>query len=256
MSNVLRVHRESEAVSRREAELLGKVLPTLSGDDSLQSRYAAFRSLISGFHVHSAELPYIKFPELSLMARADECALPYLAITDHNSVAGLRQVLKWRQQYKVEVIPGVEITANLENTQVSVHVLGYGIDPEILSHDDPTNAMQTQLAMNTREAIHLINYAGGVSVLAHPGHNLLHRGDYPKRVLQELKGQGLAGVEAFTPKHSQQKAMYYVRLADELGLTVFGGSDLHDDLNMMRPMPDGVKVKSWPTIDAIKSRKK
>jgi hypothetical protein len=71
------------------------------------------------------------------------------------------------------------------------------------------------------EAVRLIRSAGGVPVLAHPGLN------NSSRLLEELIGAGLAGLEAFHPIHSWEQAFYYQRLAEEHGLIVTGGSDFH-----------------------------
>jgi predicted metal-dependent phosphoesterase TrpH len=72
-----------------------------------------------------------------------------------------------------------------------------------------------------RQALALIRSAGGVPVLAHPG--TANRDE----LIPELADQGLAGIEAWHPKHSPTQVVEYRRLAGELGLVASGGSDFH-----------------------------
>ena len=46
---------------------------------------------------------------------------------------------------------------------------------------------------------------------------------------QELKGLGLAGIEAIYSEHTPEQEALYLKLAGELGLLVTGGSDFHGD---------------------------
>lgn len=75
--------------------------------------------------------------------------------------------------------------------------------------------------LDPAEAVRLIQEAGGVPVLAHPGLNT------STQLIIELVGAGLAGLEAYHPVHSREQASYYHRLAIENGLIVTGGSDYH-----------------------------
>lgn len=71
------------------------------------------------------------------------------------------------------------------------------------------------------EAINIINKAGGVSVLAHPGQNNAHE------LLDMLMNAGLAGLEVYHPAHSREQEYFYFSLAREHGLIITGGSDYH-----------------------------
>jgi len=72
------------------------------------------------------------------------------------------------------------------------------------------------------EAVHMIREADGCPVLAHPGLIVGER-DLPSRLVPE----GLAGLEAYHPEHSAADTQRLLRLAQELGLLVTGGSDSH-----------------------------
>lgn len=74
----------------------------------------------------------------------------------------------------------------------------------------------------------IINRAGGVASLAHPG--LLKRDD----LIPAMVSAGLAAVEAFHSEHDQAATDHYLALADRLGILVSGGSDYHGDAERRR----------------------
>ncbi|MGB4581097.1 MAG: PHP domain-containing protein [Coriobacteriia bacterium] len=71
------------------------------------------------------------------------------------------------------------------------------------------------------EVIGWIRNAGGVAVLAHPG--LRDVDD----LVPGLVDAGLAGIEAYHSAHDAETVQHYVRMAEQLGLIVTGGSDFH-----------------------------
>jgi predicted metal-dependent phosphoesterase TrpH len=71
------------------------------------------------------------------------------------------------------------------------------------------------------QAIQLVQEAGGVAVLAHPG----QIGD--ESLIRALATAGLRGLEAFHPSHPPLLCQHYQELAGSLGLLVTGGSDYH-----------------------------
>jgi len=76
--------------------------------------------------------------------------------------------------------------------------------------------------LGAREAIELLRSAGAAATLAHPGVNRIERGD-----LEQLKGYGLVGVEAYHPEHHPSLREKYQRIALELDLVPTAGSDYH-----------------------------
>ena len=78
--------------------------------------------------------------------------------------------------------------------------------------------------LNAREAIELIRAAGGLPVAAHPG---LITTDDLEGLISELRRDGLGGIEAFYPAHSDEDVRRYCQLAGRLGLVVTCGSDSH-----------------------------
>jgi len=76
-------------------------------------------------------------------------------------------------------------------------------------------------AFHPQEAIALVHAANGVSVLAHPGPQLLDV------VIERLVDVGLRGIEVWHPQHTPTTIRRYRALAERLDLVETGGSDFH-----------------------------
>lgn len=100
--------------------------------------------------------------------------------------------------------------------------------------------------LTVSQAIALIDSAGGIPVIAHPGQN---HGDcfWLKERFAELKDVGLKGIECYHMAHSQQQTIMFHRIAKELGLLVTGGSDYH---GMIKTVGIGDGMQYWRTKDA------
>jgi 3',5'-nucleoside bisphosphate phosphatase len=79
------------------------------------------------------------------------------------------------------------------------------------------------------EAIAMIREAQGAPILAHPFTLGLGTAFALKNTLRELQALGLAGIEAFYSEHTPEQEALYLKLAQELGLLVTGGSDYHGE---------------------------
>ena len=84
------------------------------------------------------------------------------------------------------------------------------------------------------EAIQLIQAAGGLAFLAHPGIGA------PRRYLARLMELPFDGIEAYHSKHSPGQVDQFLRVAAERELLVSGGSDCHGAL---KTKPDMGKVR-------------
>lgn len=80
------------------------------------------------------------------------------------------------------------------------------------------------------ETISIIRAAGGIPVLAHP---FFYQGSGfgdLKRLIQQLAGNGLMGIEVYYPEHDAAFTRQLEILAGELNLLMTGGSDFHGAL--------------------------
>lgn len=76
------------------------------------------------------------------------------------------------------------------------------------------------------QAIDIINSAGGIAVIAHPGRVELNKARLRELIIN-LASAGLGGIEAVYFTHTAYETAYFKEFAEELGLAVTGGSDTH-----------------------------
>lgn len=85
-------------------------------------------------HAHSVYSDGTRTPE-RLVAEAAAAGVRTLGLTDHDTVAGVAEALRFGEAAGVRVIPGVELSTSLplgveEVRRVPIHLLGYLVDPE------------------------------------------------------------------------------------------------------------------------------
>ena len=98
-------------------------------------------------HTHTLHSDGTDTPE-ALVAVAQRKEISCVAITDHDSVEGVEAAMAEGLRRGVEVISGVELTAELDKTEV--HILGYMVD-----HRDPEfKAKLVELRANRVERIY------------------------------------------------------------------------------------------------------
>lgn len=76
-------------------------------------------------HVHTRASDGMISPEEAVKL-AKEAGLVAVGVADHDSIDGLETALEAGKRYGIEVIPGVELSAEAEATEV--HIIGYYID--------------------------------------------------------------------------------------------------------------------------------
>lgn len=79
--------------------------------------------------------------------------------------------------------------------------------------------------ISIEESIELINNAGGLPVLAHPG--LINN----KEIIGYCVEKGIKGIEAIHSKHTSEDVLVFKAIAKKHDLIVTGGSDFHGDRN-------------------------
>jgi len=89
------------------------------------------------------------------------------------------------------------------------------------------SAYVDKFRFTAKEALHFINEAKGVAVLAHP--NTLNMNGYSEleNLILRLTEEGLKGIEVYYPEHSPLEVARYKTLAERYGLLITGGTDYH-----------------------------
>ncbi len=102
--------------------------------------------------------------------------------------------------------------------------------------------------LDYREAIAMIKSSGGVAVLAHPVVT-----DVDERIPEYVKN-GLRGIEVYHSKQNTSDNQKYLKIADEYGLLITGGSDCHG--NVYGKMLLGTAGVNKRSVDEIRESAK
>ena len=118
---------------------------------------------------------------------------------------------------------------HLADALITLHVVkdrGEAFD-QFLNNDSPFYV--SHISPNPIEAINLVNGAGGVSILAHPGANA-RNDQISETAIAEIAAMAEAGLTALEADHRDHNPSIRSQLrgiADDLGLLVTGASDFH-----------------------------
>lgn len=263
-------------------------------------------------HMHTFHSDGYHSPE-KLIEKAKSHGIKILSITDHDSVNGIGKATQYAAQYGIEVIPGVEISTDIRDTEV--HILGYFVDPNnkdlehylnffreerhkrasrmvnklnilgldisiddvlVFAKDSAVGrphvaqallakgqvksffeafykyignhapAYERKVHLSPQSAFKIINDAGGLSFIAHPG-------NMPEILIKELIDAGVDGIEVIHPSHSPEQVKFYRGIVIEYFLLESGGSDYHggkreDDENL------GKYYTSTKVVDTMRTR--
>jgi len=263
-------------------------------------------------HTHTNHSDGYNSPE-KLVKKVHSQGISVLSITDHDSTNGLTEAMEYADKFGIEIIPGVEISSDIRDTEV--HILGYFIDPknEELEHylhffrderfkrairivkklnilglditidevmkfaknsavgrphiaqallekgqvksffeafykyiGNHAPAYERKVHLSPQSAFKIINDAGGLSFIAHPG-------NMPEILIKELIDAGVDGIEVIHPSHSPEQVRFYRGIVNEYFLLESGGSDYHggrreDDDNL------GKYYTTIKVIDAMRTR--
>jgi len=78
-------------------------------------------------HMHTNFSDGFNSPE-NLIEKANNRDIKILSITDHDNTNGIGEAVEYANKYGIEIIPGVEISSDIRDSEV--HILGYFIDPK------------------------------------------------------------------------------------------------------------------------------
>ncbi len=253
-------------------------------------------------HIHSTASDG-SFSPSEILNLSLDAGIQAIALTDHDTIDGVREVMDIGVPWPLEFITGVEISCEPPGefpNDSSLHILGYGFDLEndkmnsileklqqaradrnpliikklnklgfditleqadeisgngqtgrphiaqvmleknyVSSFDEAFDkylgrgkkAYADKFRITCKEAIEAINNAGGVSVLAHPGILKDSKKFSVEKLIKNLKKTGLNGIEAYFTSHTHEQTSFFIKLAEELGMIITGGSDFHGLLN-------------------------
>jgi len=157
--------------------------------------------------------------------------LSAIAITDHDTMSGIKEALEYieTEQLPLQLIPGIEISTAAPGEYFGFHILGYFFEKDSEKRDVILHDLEIDLSRSSgcpEDAIKIVAKYGGVSSLAHPLEYCLSPQELNKQV-QELASFGLNGIEAIYTTHSTEMTTQFKKIAEQSGLIITGGSDFH-----------------------------
>ena len=164
-----------------------------------------------------------------------------IALTDHDTINGIKEFLAACEAAGIKGITGIEFTTEhvMEDMKCSVYLLGYNFDPDdsgMIKICGELKSAEDMVKLSTEDAIKVISAAGGQAFLADPAkiEELGERGsaEYWKNlemILKDLKKKGLKGFECITPGHTEEEEFRFVQLAGKYHLHISSGTDFHSD---------------------------
>jgi len=114
-------------------------------------------------HVHTNKSDGTFSPE-EVIDYASTVNLCAIAITDHDTVSGIAPAIAHGRKYGIEVVPGIEISAEWteERDELEIHILGYYIDyqnPEFQKRLDELSIARMRRAERILEKLRSYNIA-------------------------------------------------------------------------------------------------
>jgi predicted metal-dependent phosphoesterase TrpH len=107
-------------------------------------------------------------------------------------------------------------------------------------------AYEKKVHLSPQSAFRIINDAGGLSFIAHPG-------NMPENILKELIESGVDGIEVIHPSHTKLQEKFYRGIVNSYFLLQCGGSDFHggkreDEKNL------GSYFIDYSSVEAMRKR--
>lgn len=158
-------------------------------------------------HVHSRHSRDARGSVMDLAMAAQEAGLHGFCLTDHDTIAGHKEIEQAMHATGLLIVPGIEVTA------AEGHVLAIGA----------TRAVPKGLGLD--ETIGFIEQQGAVPVPAHPLRMLSGIG--PTSLQDHAAEGGLRVAEGLNARDRRMVQENTLRRVQGLGLAATGGSDAH-----------------------------
>ncbi len=109
-------------------------------------------------HIHSCFSEDGEYTPGALVQMCSDVGIELMAISDHNTVAGVEEAIKKAEQLQICCYPAIEIDCTYDG--VNFHVLGYEIDYKSKDFYNLEKNVRKQCASTSKEQLHLINKLG------------------------------------------------------------------------------------------------
>lgn len=108
-------------------------------------------------HIHTHFSDSTSSPQ-EVIAQAKDCGLVCIAITDHDTVDGIRPAMEAARDQGIEVVPGIELSSEINGKDV--HMLGYLFDHADREFNDRLKSIQQVRITRMQEMIDKLKTLG------------------------------------------------------------------------------------------------
>ena len=112
---------------------------------------------LADLHIHTHFSDSTSSPE-EVVEQAHEHGLDCIAITDHDTIAGIEPTITAAGKYGIEVVTGIELSSEINGKDV--HMLGYLFDRKDQEFIDRINCMQNARVTRMQEMINKLKAMG------------------------------------------------------------------------------------------------
>lgn len=188
-------------------------------------------------HIHSTA-SHGRLTPKEVVRLAKENNIKCIAITDHNTMEGVKEAQAEGKKIGVRVIAGVELSTRYKGKQI--HLLGYfrkGYNEELIReilikvrrqkvdeiaeiYKGKLNIRKGAKRLDVKDGVALLKALGAKIFIAHPVKIL-------EEDLKEIIKLGVDGIEAIHPRHTEEKIKYFINFAIKNKIKYSAGSDFH-----------------------------
>lgn len=180
-------------------------------------------------HIHTSFSDGV-FSPTQVVAYASQVGLSAISITDHDTVDGVQEAIDAGKKYGVEVIPGIELSAELDNiTKTEMHILGYYINWKSKSFNEALavfKKVRIQRAKDIFEKLKTLNInLQPEGLISDMGDKIIGRLHFAKALLEKKYVSSIS--EAFQKYLGLDKPAYvpkhYISPKDAISLIIKAG---------------------------------
>ncbi|MEG0771748.1 PHP domain-containing protein [Clostridium sp.] len=195
------------------------------------------------FHIHSTASDGRLTP-FEVVQFAKKQGVDIIALTDHNTMSGVKEALLAGEKYGVAVIPGVELSTRYKGNRV--HILGYfngnrykdDFFQKILRLIKTRKTKQVQRLLRDSIEITLdsgkLSVESGITLLKHFGATvvLAHPVTINRRYVMDVISMPFHGIEAKYFRNTRDDTRNFLKICKEKGCFYTAGSDFHTNKQM------------------------
>lgn len=184
-------------------------------------------------HVHTQYSSDGQGEPREVVLAAKRAGLVAIAVTDHNTPRGAREVARAAQGHDLLVVPGLEVSS------FAGHILALGVTEPIPA------------GLSAEETIRRVEDHGGLAVASHPGRF------YTGLSIHRVRAAGFQAVEVANGHSSLRQNRRALLAARSIRAGMTGGSDAHwpDEIGLCRTVLDRQPTSVDEVLDDIRDRR-